>query len=173
MYKITKEQLLYALKATTIEKEIEDELYTAYKELIIAHPLESKEIDLITAVIENSTYSTKIARYEVEDIPFEATIMLAKLFKEKSKYRFEIRRARANCVNRVYVLARDYFKNMSGVNISIKSNRWAYEAEEIENYEERFINIIMSEAVNPKVINKIVDYYFYYTIKKIFLEYVN
>lgn len=171
MYKITKENLLYALRNTAYEGDIENELYTAYKELISAYPLEPKEINLISAVIENGI-GYEIKKCTIEAIPFEATVMLAKLFKERGKYHFETKRARANCINKAYKFAYDYFKRVSGLKISIKSN-WFCEAEEIENYEDRFMSIILSEAVNPKVINKVVDYYFYYTIKKIFLEYVN
>jgi hypothetical protein len=169
MYKITKENLLYSLSNTTCEEEIKNELYTAYKELISAYPLEPKEINLITAVIENSI-GDEIKHCQVGDIPFEATVMLAKLFKERSKYHFETKRARNNCINKAYNFAYDYFKRVSGLKISIKSN-WFSTTEELEDYEDRFMSIIMSEAVNPKVINKVVDYYFYYTIKKIFLEY--
>ena len=169
MYKITKENLLYSLRNTTCEEEIENELYTAYKELINAYPLEQKEIDLLTAVIENGI-GYEIKKCTIEDIPFEATVMLAKLFKERSKYNFEIRRVRNNCVNKAYKFACDYFKRVSGLKISIKSN-WFSTTEELEDYEDRFMHIIMNEAVNPKMINKVVDYYFYYTIKKIFLEY--
>lgn len=170
MYKITKENLLYALRATTYEEDIENELYTAYKELINAYPLEQKEIDLITAVIENGA-GYKIENCRTNDVPFEATVMLAKLFKERSRYHFETKRARANCVNKAYNFAYDYFKRVSGLKISVKSNYFC-EAKEIEDYEDRFMYIIMSEAVNPKVINKVVDYYFYHTIRKIFFEYV-
>lgn len=170
MYKITKENLLYALRNTTFEEEIENELYNAYKALIGAYPFDQKEINLITAVIENGV-GYEIKRCAVEDIPFEATVMLGKLFKERSKYHFETKRAKNNCVNKAYNFAFDYFKRVSGIKISVKSNCFC-EAEEIEEYEDRFMSIILNEAVNPKVINKVVDYYFYYTIKKIFLEYV-
>ena len=70
MYKITKENLLYALRNTTFEEEIENELYTAYKALIGADPFDQKEINLITAVIENGI-GYEIKRCTIEDIPFE------------------------------------------------------------------------------------------------------
>lgn len=170
MYKITKENLLYALRSTTYEEDIENELYTAYKELISAYPFDQKEIDLITAVIENGT-GREIKYCSTNDVPFEATVMLGKLFKERSKYHFETKRAKNNCVNKAYNFAYDYFKRVSGLKISVKLNCFC-EAEEIKDYEDRFMYLIMSEAVNPKVINKVVDYYFYHSIKKIFLEYV-
>lgn len=167
MYKITKENLIYRLGCEGADKEIEEMLYKAYKEALPNVVVEYDDIKLISDVIGNRTGKPS-RNWEVSDIPFEATIMIDRLFKFCFGHNYKIRMTKSNCTNIIYTCATNLATKVDGLEIAIKS--FYLTENEKEEYTEKFYQILMNEMVDMKVIRKVLNHFYYYTIKELFLE---
>lgn len=167
MYKITKENLIYRLGCEGKDKEIKEMLYKAYKEELSNVVIEYDDIKLISDVIGNRTGKPS-QRWEVSDIPFEATIMIDRLFKFCFNYNYKIRMAKSDCTNIIYTCATNLTTKVDGLEITI--NSFYLTENEKEEYTERFYQILMNEMVDIKVIRKVLNHFYYHVIKELFLE---
>lgn len=167
MYKITKENLIYRLSCEGADKEIKEMLYKAYKEELPNVVIEYDDIKLVSDVIGNRTGKPS-QRWEVSDIPFEATIMIDRLFKFCFGHNYKTRMAKSDCTNIIYTCAVNHTTKINGLKLTVDA--FYLTENEKEEYTERFYRILMNEMVDTKVIKKVLNHFYYYTIKELFLE---